>query len=119
VSTPSLTLLNPTADCRWQKDSECTVQWDFTERGGRAKPLKEYKIDLYRGGTYLLALNNTKSSTVTKYRWVVPSTLASASDYQIRVTEIHTDTVVMSDEFDIFEKVVVSLNERVPMEDTN
>jgi len=87
---PSITVVAPDANSNWFKGSGHTIQW--TSQGSAGSSVK---IRLYKGGNYLLTVNSNTSNDGS-YPWNVPTSLASGSDYQMRIT---STTVSSADDY--------------------
>jgi len=100
IAGPSLTLISPNGSETWAAGSSQLITWNFTGLGGFLK------IELYKNGKFnqRIAANsdapiNVGASTETppyyqgSYKWNLPLSLASGSDYRIKITSVSNPKV--------------------------
>jgi len=87
---PVLTVTVPNTGSNWKKGSAYTIQW--TSQGATGNNVR---IRLYQGGSYLQTIASSTGNSGL-YSWSVPNSLATASDYQIRV---NSTTMASADDY--------------------
>jgi hypothetical protein len=82
--TSSITVTAPVGGVSWQTGHTQTISWAYTGNLGSA-----VKLDLLSGGS----LSSTIASSTSigsngsgSYNWMIPSSLAAGSSYQVRIT---------------------------------
>ena len=94
IASPTITVTTPTGTDDWKTGSRQTIKWSYT-----GNPGSYVKVELLKGG----AVNSTitpgcsiGTNGTGSFSWIIPTSQANSSDYQIRVTSTtnssYTDT---------------------------
>ena len=91
----SLTILLSDMTTSWQKGSAHYFYWTSTGN------VSDISIDLYNSNDFVFEIvSNTPN--IGHYYWTIPSTLASSTHYQIRITDVLNSSIYdLSDYFEI------------------
>ena len=90
---PIIIVTNPTAGSNWQKGCNQLIKWTSQNNAG-----SNVQIRLYKRGSYVSTIAGSATNDGS-YSWSVPTTVAAASNYQIRVNSTIADDY--SDNFTI------------------
>lgn len=85
----SITVTSPNGGENWQAGTTQIIRWDYK---GDLGP--EVAIELLRGGLVNLTINASipiGSSGTGSYEWIIPFTLISDANYQVRITSINNN----------------------------
>jgi len=77
---PYITITSPNGGESWQPGSTYNITWNDNIADN-------VKLELYKDGTYDSTINSSTPSDGSE-SWTVPTTLASGSDYQLRITSL-------------------------------
>ena len=82
---PYITITSPNGGESWQPGSTYNITWNDNIADN-------VKLELYKDGTYDSTINSSTPSDGSE-SWTVPTTLASGSDYQLRITSLSDSSV--------------------------
>jgi len=83
--TPYITITSPNGGESWQAGSTYNITWNDNIADN-------VKLELYKDGTYDSTISSSTPSDGSE-SWTVPTTLASGSDYQLRITSLSDSSV--------------------------
>lgn len=78
-SNSYLKVTSPNGGESWQQGTDYSIQWTSNGNVG-----SNVKIELYKGGNFVSTIENSTSNDGLRH-WVVPDTLATGSDYKIKI----------------------------------
>jgi hypothetical protein len=84
IIPPTLTVVSPNGGEKWAAGSIQTISWSYT-----GSPKSYVKIELLKGGVLNRVITSScliGSGGSSSYTWVIPTSQAGGSDYQVRVT---------------------------------
>jgi hypothetical protein len=86
IDPATVSVVAPNGGERLQRGRDFTIRWqnNFTEN---------VRVELLRAGNPVQTILNSVPSTPSSAVWSVPTTLAVANDYRVRVTSVLTSTV--------------------------
>ncbi len=82
---PYITITSPNGGESWQPGSTYNITWNDNIADN-------VKLELYKDGTYDSTISSSTPSDGSE-SWTVPTTLASGSDYQLRITSLSDSSV--------------------------
>ena len=82
---PYITITSPNGGESWQPGSTYNITWNDNIADN-------VKLELYKDGTYDSTINSSTASDGSE-SWTVPTSLASGSDYQLRITSLSDSSV--------------------------
>ncbi|HEY9794360.1 MAG TPA: GPI anchored serine-threonine rich family protein [Leptolyngbyaceae cyanobacterium] len=82
---PYITITSPNGGESWQPGSTYNITWNDNIADN-------VKLELYKDGTYDSTISSSTASDGSE-SWTVPTSLASGSDYQLRITSLSDSSV--------------------------
>jgi len=93
LSTREITVTSPNGGENWQRGAVHAITWTSSNAGSYVK------IELYKGGYYDRTITSSTSNDGS-YSWSIPSTLATGTNYKIKITSTsYTDVSDMSNSY--------------------
>jgi hypothetical protein len=83
IAAPTITVASPNGGEKWAAGSTQTISWSYT-----GSPRSYVKIELLKGGVFSRVITSScliGSGGSGSYAWVIPTSQAGGSDYQVRV----------------------------------
>jgi len=93
TAPPSITVTSPNGGESWQMGSTQTITWTYADNPG-----SYVKIELYRVSTLTRTITSSTACDGS-YSWTIPTDLAAASDYRIKVSSTSTAASDYSDAY--------------------
>ena len=77
----SFSIINPVDSTSWQAGNSYAIQWQYT-----GSPGAYVTLQLYDDSTYYSSISTLTSTSTGSYSWSIPGTIASGSNYRIKIT---------------------------------